>query len=213
MPRRSEAQREFRRSQILQAALRRFARTGFYATTMEDVALEAGVSKGAPYMYFESKEALVRAIHEWWDCGLAQSIDTALAALTAAEQQSTRRTLQVVLRAVGDHVTEEPDACRVLMEARAQAHYLPGIGETVRASQVRAQAGLEQLIRAGVARGEWPAHTDPVLQARLLLAALHGLMDQWHLQPGSFSWPEAAAVLAGQLPAPTGAPIEATLLP
>src|SRR5437763_15146137 len=99
------------------------------------------------------------------------------------------------------------------MEARAQAHYLPGIAETVRASQVQSQASLEQLIRAGVAGGEWPADTDPGLQARLLLAALHGLMGQWHLQPGSFSWHAAASALAFRLPAATNRSTEASDLP
>jgi hypothetical protein len=48
-----------------------------------------------------------------------------------------------------------------------------------------------------VAAGEWPAGTDPELAARLFTAGLYGLMAQWHLAPGSFSWPAAAAALAG----------------
>jgi len=47
-----------------------------------------------------------------------------------------------------------------------------------------------------VAAGDWPAGTDPRLAARLFTAGLYGLMAQWHLAPGSFSWPEAAAALA-----------------
>jgi hypothetical protein len=48
-----------------------------------------------------------------------------------------------------------------------------------------------------VAAGEWPAGTDPALAARLFTAGLYGLMAQWHLAPGSFSWHAAAAALAG----------------
>jgi hypothetical protein len=36
-----------------------------------------------------------------------------------------------------------------------------------------------------------------VLAARLFTAGLYGLMAQWHLAPGSFSWDAAAAALAG----------------
>ena len=50
-------------------ALACFARTGYHATTMADVAAQAGVSKGTPYLYFDSKEALFLALHEEWDCG------------------------------------------------------------------------------------------------------------------------------------------------
>jgi hypothetical protein len=47
-----------------------------------------------------------------------------------------------------------------------------------------------------VKAGEWPAGTDPALAARLFTAGLYGLMAQWHLAPGSFSWEAAAAALA-----------------
>jgi hypothetical protein len=41
-------------------------------------------------------------------------------------------------------------------------------------------------IQAGITASEWPSGTDPVLQARLITATLHGMMAQWHLAPGSF---------------------------
>ena len=44
-------------------------------------------------------------------------------------------------------------------------------------------------------------NTDPGLAARLFTAGLYGLMAQWHLAPGSFSWDDAAAALAGSLAA------------
>jgi BetI-type transcriptional repressor, C-terminal len=55
---------------------------------------------------------------------------------------------------------------------------------------------LQELVAAGVAAGEWPAGTDPALAARLFTAGMYGLMAQWHLAPGSFSWPAAADALA-----------------
>jgi AcrR family transcriptional regulator len=47
-----------RRAQLLAAAARRFDQVGFEATTMAEVAAAAGVSKGATYLYFPSKESL-----------------------------------------------------------------------------------------------------------------------------------------------------------
>jgi hypothetical protein len=55
---------------------------------------------------------------------------------------------------------------------------------------------LEELFAAGVAGEEWPTDTDPALAARLFAAGLYGPMAQWHLAPGSFSWPQAAAAVA-----------------
>jgi AcrR family transcriptional regulator len=53
---------EDRREQIIDAALRAFAQKGYARTTNKDVAREAGITPGLIYHYFESKEALFRAI-------------------------------------------------------------------------------------------------------------------------------------------------------
>src|SRR5581483_1047209 len=91
VPKIAEEVRAARREQIIAAALACFARAGYHATTMADVATQAGVSKGTPYLYFESKEALFLALHEAWDCGLADRVDAAVAALTEADRRSPRR--------------------------------------------------------------------------------------------------------------------------
>jgi TetR/AcrR family fatty acid metabolism transcriptional regulator len=199
MPRTSAATKELRRAQIMHAALRCFARTGFYATTMDDVAAEAGVSKGTPYLYFNSKAELYRALYEWWSCGLSGRVEAAIKVLPEKARQSPRRTLLAVLTAIGEHVAAEPDACRVLLEAMAQGQHLPGIAESTAASQAQTLDGLEHLLVAGVSAGEWQLEGGAALHARLLLAAIYGLMTQWHLELGSFSWDEAATAMVGQL--------------
>ncbi|MDX1599965.1 MAG: helix-turn-helix domain-containing protein, partial [Anaerolineales bacterium] len=45
--------------QILDAALRLFAREGFHAASMDDLVAESGLSKGSLYWYFESKDDIV----------------------------------------------------------------------------------------------------------------------------------------------------------
>jgi len=93
-------------------------------------------------------------------------------------------------------VLAETETCRVLMQARALAAHELAIAAAVRAADERTHEQLEGLFAAGVAAGEWPAGTDPALAARLFTAGLYGLMAQWHLAPGSFSWEAAAAALA-----------------
>src|SRR5437868_9455308 len=51
-----------RTPEILDAALASFAENGFAATRMEDIARRAGISKGTIYLYFDSKEALFKAL-------------------------------------------------------------------------------------------------------------------------------------------------------
>src|SRR3989304_6177982 len=57
MPKVTEAHLEARRSQILDAAWTCFARKGYHQATMQDICQESGLSPGAIYRYFESKEA------------------------------------------------------------------------------------------------------------------------------------------------------------
>lgn len=196
MPRLAAEAKEARRDHILKAALRCFARRGYHLTTVDDIAAEAGVSKGAPYVYFESKEALFQQLHDSWNCELADCIGATIARLSDRDRRSPRRVLEAIVIAVGDHVEEQADLCRVLLEARTQAAYASGLAELVRASQAEAQADMTRLIAAGVASGEWPADTDAALHARLILASIHGLMAEWHLRPASFSWREMASALA-----------------
>jgi AcrR family transcriptional regulator len=200
VPRLAEATRAERRADILAAALACFARTGYHGTTMAEVAEAAEVSKGTPYLYFASKEALFIDLHDEWDCGLSDRISAEVGALSDEERASPRRVLLVVARAVGAHVVEHADVCRVLMEARTLAAFQPQIAAAVEASEERSRGQLRGLFEGGIAAGEWPSDTDPNLAALVFTCGLDGLMARWHLKPGSFSWETAAASLVGAAP-------------
>ena len=61
MPKISDERRAARRRQILEAAWTCFQKQGLHATTMDDIIRAAGLSAGAVYAYFPSKEALILA--------------------------------------------------------------------------------------------------------------------------------------------------------
>jgi AcrR family transcriptional regulator len=64
VPKISPAQEQHRRAQILAAAMACFARQGYHATSMDDVVRESGLSVGAIYSYFASKEDLFLTLNE-----------------------------------------------------------------------------------------------------------------------------------------------------
>jgi AcrR family transcriptional regulator len=64
VPKISPAQEQQRRAQILAAAMTCFARQGYHATSMDDVVRESGLSVGAIYSYFASKEDLFLALSD-----------------------------------------------------------------------------------------------------------------------------------------------------
>ena len=77
MPKVTEAHSAARRQQIIDAAYRCFARKGFHQATMRDIYAESGLSVGAVYHYFSSKDAIIQASFEF-------DYERSLALLTAA---------------------------------------------------------------------------------------------------------------------------------
>ena len=67
------------RARILDAAVSLFRRQGFDATTMREIATEAGVAIGAAYYYFESKNAIVLAFYDRSRLDMAPRLEEALA--------------------------------------------------------------------------------------------------------------------------------------
>ena len=97
----------------------------------------------------------------------------------------------------GHIVSQDPQSCRVLMEATTLAAYEPAIAAKVQAANALSLDRLTGLFAAGIAAGEWPPGSDPAIQARLFTAGLYGLMAQWPLAPGAFSLEAAMQTLAG----------------
>jgi TetR/AcrR family transcriptional regulator, transcriptional repressor of aconitase len=187
MPKTSAAAKEARQEQILHAAVRCFAQKGYYATTVEDLVVETGLSRGALYLYFPNKETLYVALSDRWTCGLEEAVQRRV-----TPQLSPGAVLQLVIEVTGEHVEADTAACRVLMEGWTLGHVLPALGEQVRLQQAQARRVFAQLLQAGVASGEFRADLDVALHAQLLLATVQGLMVEWHLSPGSINWHQVA---------------------
>jgi AcrR family transcriptional regulator len=64
------APQETRRAQILEAAITCFADTGYYGTSIDDIAARAGLSKGAIYHHFQSKREILLYLFEEWSADL-----------------------------------------------------------------------------------------------------------------------------------------------
>ena len=79
-PRRTQAERtSATRRALLDAARAQFAERGFSGTGREQVAAAAGVTRGALYHHFGTKEGLFRAVVEELEAGLAEQVATAAA--------------------------------------------------------------------------------------------------------------------------------------
>ncbi|HXC92134.1 MAG TPA: TetR/AcrR family transcriptional regulator [Stellaceae bacterium] len=173
--------RETRESEILEAAFEEFAAAGYAATRLEDVARRAGVAKGLPSFYFESKEALFKAV-------LRRVVLPDWDMLEARFEQSDERTAEALRRliaAVYERLVENPRARRLLRLLIAEGPRFPELTEFYHAELVaRALALLRRLLARGVERGEvrpGPALEYPqTIMAPALMAALWQLLFAEH---------------------------------
>jgi AcrR family transcriptional regulator len=161
--RRSEARPE----EILDAALEEFTERGFDAARMEDVAKRAGLSKAGVYLYFESKEALLRALIDAKIAPIAAQGE-AIARAGAADPAMALRLLATgaVMRLNDPKIVAIP---RLVIGLSAR---FPELAEFYRTHVAeRARAALEALIAAGVAKGVF-RDVDPRAAARAFIGPI-----------------------------------------
>jgi AcrR family transcriptional regulator len=151
--------RRVRREQILVAATEAFARTGFAATSLDDIASEARVSRVILYRHFESKADLYRAV-----------LDRARARLAAAAQgpEFSATSIDGLLAAAAD----DPAAFRLLFRHAAREPEFREEMERFRTEMVA--LAHRQLVRAirDRAWSRWAAELAPTVAIEAVLAWL-----------------------------------------
>ena len=161
-----------KRKAILDAAVRVFARQGYDASPVGDVAKEAGVAYGLVYHYFGSKEAVLEAVfREQWG--------RLLAAVEVAEGmgQTAPEQLELVVKIVLRTWRDDPDLVRLLVrEITRSPHIQDELDEIGQAF-----ASLERIIRRGQEEGSFRAELDTRLAAWMLYGALEEVLTGWVL--------------------------------
>ena len=165
MPKLKPDTQRARREHILDAAELCFARAGFHRTTMQDICKEAGISPGALYVYFSSKEELI--------AGIAERDRSKLAGELA--EISTSPDLLAALGQLGEHyAVEEPHHKRVLcMEIAAESTRNEAVGAIFRSVDSFVLDSFEALF----ARAEAEGRIAPTHDARLIAQILALLGD------------------------------------
>ncbi len=168
----SQASAEDKRRQILDAAVRVFARKGFHASRVGDIAEEAGVAHGLLYHYFESKDQLLEAVfHENWSVLLERIGSVEETDEPAADQL---RHIAAILLRTWLHL---PDVVRVVVREFGRSPELAErIGELARPIEL-----IERVIARGVARGEFEQDIDPRVAATVVYGGIDELLTGWVL--------------------------------
>lgn len=158
---------EVRPAEILEAALAEFTERGFDAARMEDVAKRAGISKAGVYLYFESKDALLKALIESRVTPLLQGAMAAAAPL-AGDPKAALRAIGTIMAAR----LADPRNFAVPRLVLSLCGRFPEIAEYYRTHVAEIGRGmLERLIAAGIASGQFRA-VDPKAAARAFIGPL-----------------------------------------
>jgi AcrR family transcriptional regulator len=171
MPRISPAREAATRQRILAAAWRVFEARGYHEATMRDVVRESGLSVGAIYGYYPSKEALFRASAV---AILNAEIDALLVDLTS--RGTVREKLEVALRAWFERALGSPQQARFLARAWAQSGGDPVVREMLVRRRERIVTVGSMLLREGIASGELSPDLDVESLASGVTALLDGLL-------------------------------------
>jgi len=155
---------------ILRAAITVFARNGYHASKVGDVATEAGVAYGLVYHYFGSKEQLLETIFRRTWRNMLEQVEEVERSETPLREQ-----IRAIARIVLGGWQVDPELIRVLIREVARG---PQLQHEVDEIQL-AFAALERVLTRGQERGQLRAELEPRLAAWILYGALEEILTGW----------------------------------
>jgi TetR/AcrR family transcriptional regulator, fatty acid metabolism regulator protein len=163
---------EDRRTRIVEAAVHVFARKGYHAARVGDIAAEAGVAHGLLYHYFSSKEELLETIfRETWS-ELLRALERVEEDVRPAREQ-LRQVAAILLRSW----RRDPDLVRVLVREVVRTPELGGRVEEIG----EGFAAIERIIERGQRAGELRPDVDAGLAGWIVYGALEEILTGWVL--------------------------------
>jgi AcrR family transcriptional regulator len=177
-----EEMREEKKMLIMDTALEHFANSGYYSTTINHIAKHAGISKGLMYNYFESKEALLKAIINKSVTEIYSYFDTNRDVYLSQDE------FEYFVRKINTLLMEKRPFWRLMTQLLMQ--------NEVREQFLKSFAGTDSLLKSGINTGKdlpvsqimnliadyfmrkkdkMNADYDPIVDLNMFLIALKGL--------------------------------------
>lgn len=172
------------RTRIMDAAVKLFSTRGFAAASVDDICTEAGISKGAFYHHFESKQSLFHALLDSW----LQAIDNAI---ESSKDKTAPETFMQLTEAFPYFFETAGDGLPMFLEFWLQASRDKKIWEASIAPYRRYHKYFTKLIKKGVDEGSF-VEVDPELASRMIVATAMGLLLQSLFDPKGAKWEKVA---------------------
>ena len=161
-----------RRRQILDAAIRVFARQGFHACRVSDIAREAGVAYGLVYHYFDSKDQVLNELFvERWSL-LLQAIEE-----VDARPIPPRAKLDAVAGFIIDSYRHDPELMKVIIVEVTRA--ANSFGRTHLPEIRQAYDLIAKIVADAQASGDFRTDVDPNFASMWFYGAIEQLLSGW----------------------------------
>lgn len=166
----NEIIRKQSRASIMQAALELFAKKGYGGTSISQIAKEANISKGLMYNYFESKEALLKAIIE-------EAVHTGEMIIKSVETTvDPKERLAAMVEQTISIVKSNLHYWKLITSLAFQEDAISGFQELIRFETAQNLKKLEEIFRQ-------MGHSNPKMEAMLFGAILDGMLIHYiHLE-------------------------------
>jgi TetR/AcrR family fatty acid metabolism transcriptional regulator len=161
-----------RRRQILDAAIRVFARQGFHACRVSDIAREAGVAYGLVYHYFNSKDQVLNELFvERWSLLLAaiEEVD--------ARPIPPREKLDAVAGFIIDSYRHDPELMKVIIVEVTRA--ANSFGRTHLPEISQAYDLIAKIVRDAQEQGAFRDDVDAMFASMWFYGAIEQLLSGW----------------------------------
>jgi len=186
MARRTKEEAAATRDSILDAAEKLFVQQGVSRTTLQHIASEAGVTRGAIYWHFDDKGALFNAMMERAILPLEAELELLDQSTSADPLDDLRSYMFAVLR----RTVEDPQARRVFEIASLKVEFV----DEMDAVRLRRQHNLddwmaraERRIRLAADKGLIKCKTDPATVALAMWTMIDGLIRNWMFDTERFN--------------------------
>ena len=162
-----------KRRLILDAAMRVFARQGFHACRVSDIADEAGVAYGLVYHYFGSKEEILNTLFtERWQVML-----DAISEIDAKQDVPARDKLYMVASFIIDSYRHDPDLMKVIIVEVTRA--ANSFGRIHLEKITEAYAGIAGIVESARREGVFKADISAQFAAMCFYGAIEQLLSAW----------------------------------
>ena len=172
------------RARILDAAVRRFALAGYDAASVDDICSDAGVSKGAFYHHYPTKQAIFLALMQGW----LKTIDRGL---DASREKSVPETLVAMTNLLPGVFAAAEDRLPTFLEFWLQASRDETIWNAIIAPYHHYQEHFAKLVRDGIREGSLKP-VEASIAAQVIVSLAVGLLLQGVLDPGGADWEKTA---------------------